>query len=145
MALSLFDGFRRDPFFGDWPMQSTSEAGLSRGGQLARLGATDIAETADAHILHVDVPGVSDDSLTVEVHDGVLTIAGERKSEHTEGDGTQFHRVERSYGNFQRSFRLPPDTDADNISADHSGGQLTITLPKTKPKAERSRIAIKRS
>lgn len=84
-------------------------------------------------------------SLTVEVHDGVLTIAGERKSEHTEGDGTQFHRVERSYGNFQRSFRLPPDTDADNISADHSGGQLTITLPKTKPKAERSRIAIKRS
>lgn len=69
MALSLFDGFRRDPFFGDWPMQSTSEAGLSRGGQLARLGATDIAETADAHILHVDVPGVSDDRYVRRARD----------------------------------------------------------------------------
>jgi HSP20 family protein len=144
MALSLFDSFRRDPLFSDWPMQSLTEG--NSGGQMARLGATDIVETEKAHVLHIDVPGVNDDSLKVDVQEGVLTISGERQSEYQEGDGSQFHRVERSYGSFQRSFRLPPGTDAEGITAEHKSGQLTVTLPKTsKGKEQQSQIDIKHS
>lgn len=149
MALSLFDGFRRDPFF-DWALTDSpsSVRHSSRGGQgaqLAALGATDIVETDSAHVLHVDVPGVKDEDLHVEVHDGVLTITGERKNEYASEEGASFQRVERSYGSFKRMFRLPPDVEADHVKAEHTGGQLTVTLPKATPKAATpKRIEIKR-
>jgi HSP20 family protein len=152
MALSLFDGFRRDPLF-DWALTDSDAPGVmrrsSRGGQgaqLASLGATDIVETDSAHVLHVDVPGVKDEDLHVEVHDGVLTITGERKNEYASKEGASFQRVERSYGSFKRMFRLPPDVEADHVQAEHTGGQLTVTLPKAAPKAAPTpkKIEIKR-
>ena len=140
---SFFDGFRRDPFFADFGTMMEAPRHTAHG--LSRLGATDVVETPEAHVLHIDVPGVADEDLHVELDDGVLTISGERKNVHEEKDGASFHSVERSYGTFQRSFRLPPNVDAEGVRADHHAGQLTVTLPKVAPKsAKNKKIAISR-
>lgn len=146
MALSLFDTFSRDPFFADWPAMSDRTVGTTPAARaLTSLGATDIVETDKAHILHIDVPGVSDENLNVEVQGSNLVISGERKNEY-EKDQANFHTVERSYGKFNRSFRLPNDVDATKIAADHRAGTLTVTLPKTgEPKQQKAKIPIRRS
>ena len=72
----------------------------------------------------------------------MLTIKGERKEEIDQKDEkTHYHRYERSFGSFARSFRLPPDTDSSKISADHKDGCLTVTIPKT-PTAESQKSKI---
>jgi HSP20 family protein len=91
--------------------------------------AIDIVENGDGYVLHVDLPGMSEQDVKLEVLDGVLTISGERKTEHDEKqDG--YRRIERLAGSFSRSLVLPEGVSADSLSASFDNGVLTITVPK---------------
>jgi HSP20 family protein len=92
----------------------------------------DAAASNDAYEITVELPGVKADDIDVGVHDGTLTIKGEKRSEQKE-EGRTWYFTERTFGSFLRSFRLPADADADKISADHQDGLLTITIPKKAP------------
>jgi HSP20 family protein len=98
--------------------------------------AVDISEDKDNFYLQVELPGMKRDDVKVRYEEGLLTITGEKKSEKEE-KGINYHRVERSYGQFERSFRVPNRIISEKINADFSDGLLTITLPKAeeiKPK-----------
>ena len=90
----------------------------------------DILEQNGEYLLKAEVPGVKKEDLKVRVEDGTLQIVGERKSEKEE-KGKKFHRIERSYGNFERRFSLPEDVDASKVSSEFKDGILQIHLPKT--------------
>ena len=97
---------------------------------------TDVYEDDEKYQLHVDLPGVSKEDLKISFKDGELSISGERKQEKEEKKG-QFHRIERMYGKYYRSFTLPKLIKSDNIDAEFKDGQLSITIPKAeeaKPK-----------
>jgi HSP20 family protein len=72
--------------------------------------SADISETDAAYLIKAEIPGVKKEDVKVTIQDGMLTMQGERKMEKEE-KGKKFHRIERSYGNFVRSFRLPDDAD----------------------------------
>jgi HSP20 family protein len=91
--------------------------------------AVDILETENELIFRADAPDVNLEDIDVEVENGTLTLKGERtieKDERVKG----YHRIERSYGAFARSFTLPETIDAEGVRADYTRGVLTITLPK---------------
>jgi HSP20 family protein len=89
----------------------------------------DLVETDDHLVLKADLPGVDSDDVNIEVKDGVLTVSGERKTEHEErADG--FYRVERAFGGFSRSMSLPQQVDAEQISASFDKGVLEVRIPK---------------
>ena len=90
----------------------------------------DLSETDDAYHIHLDVPGMTKEDLNINFHDGQLAVSGERKREET-NEQRDFVRVERSYGSFYRSFRLPKQVDADNIEASYESGVLTVRVPKS--------------
>lgn len=97
---------------------------------------TDISEDENNYVLQVDLPGVKKDDLKINFNDGMLSISGERKYENEEKK-KQFHRVERAFGKYYRSFRLPKEIQIENIDANFKEGTLTITVPKAeeaKPK-----------
>lgn len=86
--------------------------------------------------IEAEVPGVQEKELDISLENNVLTISGERKMENEEKK-ENFHRIERSYGRFTRSFTLPPTVDTDNVNAEFNNGVLKITLNKreeAKPK-----------
>jgi HSP20 family protein len=89
----------------------------------------DISEDKDRITLTAELPGFSEDQVEVQMEGGVLTIRGERKFED-EKEGRNFHRLERSYGTFVRSFTLPNNVDRENIHASFKNGLLEIDLPK---------------
>ena len=96
----------------------------------------DIYETRDDIIVNVEVPGITKDLFSVEVKDEVLIIQGERPFEK-DVDREQYHRVERTYGRFRRSFILGVQVQIDRIKATYRDGVLEISLPKfeeVKPK-----------
>ena len=100
------------------------------------MPATDIQETKDDVVVSVELPGMKKDEIKVMVQDNVLTIRGEKKQEKEEKD-TNYHRIERSYGFFTRSFSLPTTAKADKIKATYDNGILQVELPKAeevKPK-----------
>jgi HSP20 family protein len=90
---------------------------------------TDLVETPEAYRIEVDVPGLSRDNIHINFQDDRLTISGERSHEARE-ENEERVRVERSFGNFFRSFTLPSTVNAGDISATHENGVLTITVPK---------------
>jgi HSP20 family protein len=97
----------------------------------------DIAETDKAFEIKVEIPEVNKEDVKVTVHNGVLTVQGERKLEKEE-KGKKFHRVERFYGSFTRSFTLPDNVDESKISASFKDGVLNLQIQKTeeaKPKS----------
>ena len=97
----------------------------------------DITEDEKEFLVKTDLPEVKKEDVKVTVEDGVLTITGERKFEKEEKN-KKYHRVERSYGNFVRSFTLPDGADGSKVAADFKDGVLKVHLPKsekTKPKA----------
>jgi HSP20 family protein len=86
--------------------------------------------------IEAEVPGIQEKDLDISLENNVLTISGERKLENEEKK-ENFHRIERSYGRFTRSFTLPPTVDAENVNAEFNNGVLKITLNKreeAKPK-----------
>lgn len=91
--------------------------------------AVDIVETEDALTLKADLPDVKTEDLDIRVENGTMTLRGSRKFE--KDDSVKgYHRIERSYGEFVRSFALPPTVETDKVGAEYKNGVLTITLPK---------------
>ncbi|MGA3203069.1 MAG: Hsp20/alpha crystallin family protein [Bryobacteraceae bacterium] len=91
--------------------------------------AVDIKETENDLVLKADIPDVDMKDIDVRVENGTLTLRGERKFENEKKEGS-WHRVERSYGTFERAFALPETVNFDDVKADYKNGVLTITLPK---------------
>ncbi|MCH7517197.1 MAG: Hsp20/alpha crystallin family protein [Bacteroidetes bacterium] len=97
---------------------------------------TDIAEDNDNYYLKVDLPGIKKQDVKISYTDGAISISGER-SQEKETKEKKFHRIERSYGKYYRSFNVPTEIKEDKIKAEFKDGQLTITIPKAdevKPK-----------
>jgi HSP20 family protein len=103
--------------------------------------AVDIYEEKDHYIVKAELPGVKQDDIKILLTDSTLTLRGERKSEHEEKH-EGYHRLERAYGEFQRSFQLPTEVDADKIKATYKDGILEIEIPKSE-KAKPREISIK--
>lgn len=101
----------------------------------------DITEDDKEFLIKAELPGMKREDVKVSVEDGVLTLTGERKSEHEEKTKKQ-HRIERSYGRFERSFGLPNEADAAKVSAEFKDGVLQVHLPKN-PDAKPRSVEIK--
>lgn len=97
----------------------------------------DITEDEKEYVIKAELPEVKKEDIKLNVQDDVLTITGERKYEKEE-KGKKYHRVERSYGSFLRSFTLPENADGTKVSAEYKDGLLMVRLPKSeksKPKS----------
>ncbi len=97
----------------------------------------DIFETKEKTVLKAELPGFDENQIALRFEDGILSLEGERKFEKENAD-ENYHRVERSYGKFVRSFTIPANVDNERIVASFHNGVLTVELPKreeTKPKA----------
>lgn len=135
----FFSGFERrietlfDHVFG--PSLVTYIVPESRGVFSPRI---DIKETKKNFKIVSELPGLDSNDIDVSVHDGLLTISGEKKveKEETEGD---YHHVERSFGCFSRSISVPDTVDVDKVKSVYKNGVLTITLPKTEKVIEESK------
>ena len=92
--------------------------------------SVDIFETENELVFKADVPDVDLKDIDVRVENQTLTIAGERKFEKRDSEKGGYHRIERNYGNFVRSFAVPNSFDTDKINASYKNGVLAITLPK---------------
>jgi HSP20 family protein len=90
----------------------------------------DITEDDKEYLIKVELPEIKKEDVKVTVENGTLTISGERKFEKEEKD-KKYHRVERAYGSFVRSFALPEGTDGSKVSADYKDGVLKVHLPKS--------------
>lgn len=102
----------------------------------------DIAETDKAFTIKAELPEVRKEDIKVNIENGELSISGERKQEKEE-KGKKFHRVERFYGSFMRSFTLPGNVDGTNIKAEYKDGMLNLTLPKiAKAKSRATEVKI---
>lgn len=105
----------------------------------------DIKENKKNYMITVEVPGVDENDVKLELNDGTLTVSGEKKHEKEEKD-ENYHCVERSYGSFRRVLSLPQDIDEGAIDAKFKNGVLTITVPRkqmAKPKEDTKVIPIK--
>ena len=91
--------------------------------------AVDVKETQDALQFHVELPGLKKEDVEITIENNVLTIAGERKFEKETKD-ENYHRLERSYGAFSRSFTLPTGVRSEQVEAKFENGVLAVTLPK---------------
>lgn len=97
----------------------------------------DITEDEKEYLIKAELPEIKKEEIKISVQNDVLSISGERKSEKEER-GKKYHRVERSYGSFVRSFTLPEDADGTKVNAEYKDGVLKVHLPKSekaKPKA----------
>jgi HSP20 family protein len=109
-------------------------------GQYTWTPPVDIYETDDALVLTADLPGVSKDEVSIEIHQNTLMLRGERHPEAAVKD-EHYHRRERTYGPFQRSFVLPAMVDQEKVQANYRDGVLELRLPKSEA-AKPKRIAI---
>jgi HSP20 family protein len=129
----LFDNF----FGSDWGLlpAESSETG--------RFPVLDMTETEDAVKVTAEVPGMKAEEIDISVSGDTLAIKGEKKEEKEEKKGA-VHRVERRYGRFERSVRLPAECDVDKATASYKDGLLTIELPKKEEaKAKSTKIEVK--
>ncbi|KAB8028144.1 Hsp20/alpha crystallin family protein [Fluviispira multicolorata] len=112
-------------FFNDFGIDSTQQQ--SKGIWAPRI---DMKENANSYIISADLPGIRKEDININIHDNILTIKGERRSEtHNEND--KHHVKERYYGQFERSFSLPQrHIDKEKVSAEMKNGELTVTLTK---------------
>jgi HSP20 family protein len=113
----------------------TSGTGLS-----SWTPAVDIHETDDGFVIKAELPGVSKDDISIDVHQNTLTLRGQR-THQSAVKNERYHRVERAYGTFQRSFVLPAMVDHDKVQATYKDGVLELHLPKSEA-ATPKRIAI---
>ena len=137
-----FEGFSRiqtrindlfDDAFGRARNSSAQAAGVW-------FPAVDILESRDSYLIRAELPGMKREDFNLEVHDGSLTLSGERKFEEA-ADGVEYHRVERTSGKFSRSFYLPQTVQTDAIKATYRDGILEIHVPKAE-EAKPKQIAI---
>ena len=102
--------------------------------------AMDLTEAEDHFVLKADLPGLSDEDVSIEVQDGTLTISGERKAEHVSRE-KGWYRIERSFGGFSRALTLPDGVDPDGVNASFDKGVLSVHIPKPAERKPR-RISI---
>jgi len=103
----------------------------------------DITEDDKEYLIKAELPEVKKEDVKVAVENGVLTLSGERKSEKEE-QNRKYHRIERAYGSFERSFSVPDDAEADKVNAEFEDGVLRVHLPKSenaKPKQIEVKVA----
>lgn len=101
--------------------------------------AVDISEDDNEYLVTADLPEVKKEEIKVDIDNGVLSISGERNSESEEKDEKRkFHRIERSYGSYQRTFRLPENIQEDKVDAEFSDGVLRVHLPKRDDQPEKT-------
>lgn len=93
------------------------------------IPAVDVIEEDERFVLRADLPGVDPKSITINMENGALSLAGERHTEKTD-NANGLHRIERSSGRFYRRFSLPESADAENITAKSSNGILEVAIPK---------------
>ena len=138
-ALAPFGTLRREmdrvlERFGDWDLP-----------ELARMGgwspSLDLAETKDGFAVKVEIPGMEPSDIHVALDNQLLTIKGEKKQEKETKD-EHYYRMERSYGAFARTVRLPAAVDGSKVTAGFKNGVLTVTLPKA-PGAKGTQIPVK--
>jgi HSP20 family protein len=146
MALSRWNPFRELEEINERLNRTIGRSMLTRDldlpGKDALVGfdwapSVDIAETPEAFQIKAELPEVKKEDVKIHVEDGVLSISGERKQEKEE-QNKKWHRVERSYGSFVRTFTLPANIDEAKIRAEYKDGVLTMQLPKSataKPKS----------
>lgn len=108
------------------PAYRNEDESLMRG---SWMPAVDVAEEGDQLILRAELPGMKEEEIEIEFENGMLTLRGERQFE-TEKSERNYHRIERSYGKFVRSFTLPRSVDAEGIQANYESGILEIRIPK---------------
>ena len=148
MSMVRFDPFREmaqmqdriNRIFGDAYTRRHDDDLTQRG---EWFPAVDIYENANQEIvLKAELPGIVREDIDVRVENNTLTLRGERKRD-TEVKQEQFHRVERSYGSFSRSFSLPSRIDTDQVRAEFKDGVLAITLPvKAEAKPRQIEVAV---
>lgn len=119
--------------------------GLGSGRELLTVAewspAVDVSETDNEYVVKAELPEVKKEDVKITMEDGVLTLTGERKQEKEE-KGKRYHRIERSYGSFMRSFELPDNVDTSKAKAEFKDGMLTLSLPKSE-KAKSKALEIK--
>jgi HSP20 family protein len=103
----------------------------------------DLVEAEDHFVLKADLPGMTQDDVSIEVQDGTLSISGERKAEHEQRE-RGWYRIERSFGSFSRSLTLPEGVNPDGIQAEFRDGVLEVRIPKPEERKPR-RIEISAS
>jgi len=128
----------REPFFRlfDSFFNSDAQGEETR----AWVPPVDIQENGDAYLFHAELPGMSKDDIHITLENSVLRLSGERKFEK-DAKKENYHRVERTYGTFTRTFTLPTQVDPEQVQAAFENGILTITVPKAE-QAKPRRIAI---
>jgi HSP20 family protein len=132
---------RLDKFFGR-PLFTTSGNGGSEAMTVAQWSPlVDISEDDHEYLVKAELPDLKKEEVKITVENGELTISGERKVEKEEKN-KKFHRIERSYGSFARSFTLPEGVSGEKVSADFKNGLLEIHLPKDE-KARPKTIEVK--
>jgi HSP20 family protein len=135
MDLVHFNPFREmDSLFSRFRQDFNSGFNLQNFTQSDWVPPVDINETDKEFLITVEVPQIDKEDIKIEVQNGMLNISGERKYEN---EDKKAHRIERFYGSFQRSFKLPDNVKEDKIDAEHKNGVLYLTLPKTKEKAQK--------
>lgn len=105
--------------------------------------AMDLTEADDHYLLKADLPGMSEEDVSIEVDNGVLTLSGERLAEHERSE-KGWHRIERAFGRFQRQLTLPDGVEPDGVSAQFENGVLAVRIPKPE-RIKPRRIAIGRA
>ena len=133
---NAFRGFGLTPFKSGGLFTPLTTSGLLK-------PQVDIGASAQEYTIAIEVPGVDEKDVKVEVCNNTLTIKGEKKQDKEEKE-KNFYRIERCYGSFQRVLSLPEDANKENIKASFKNGVLTVTMPRTAlPKTEIKKIEIK--
>ena len=145
MAIIKFDSFRDMTTLRDKMNRLFEDAFVPRGEEKdmissAWLPAVDIFESDSELVLTAEVPGIDEKDIEIFLENNVLSLKGERKFEK-ESKEENYHRIERSYGSFYRSFTLPGYMDAEKIRAVHENGVLKITMSK-KPELNPKKVKI---
>jgi HSP20 family protein len=100
----------------------------------------EVKETKDEYVVKADLPGVNEQDVDISVTGNVIQISGRREEERRE-EGDRFHAMERTFGQFTRSFALPEGADTDRVTAEMRDGVLTVRIPK-KPEVQPRRISV---
>jgi HSP20 family protein len=124
----LFEGALNNNFFSKWNRELDETC----------FPNVDIIEGKENYFIKADLPGLDKKDIKVEVENGVLSLSGEKKEENVEREKNHYYHLERSYGSFRRSFKLPDNISSEHVDAKYANGVLELTLKKmeaAKPKA----------
>jgi HSP20 family protein len=130
MAIIRYSPFTGlEPFPGLTAFQETMNRLFAEPNGRPWIPPVDIVENENELVVKADVPDIKFEDIDVKIENGTLTLRGERNAEKISDKGG-WHRMERSYGTFERAFTLPESVDPEHVKADYKNGTLTVTLPK---------------